>query len=395
MKSFARLVSILLLLALVVAGWWTSGQPLPGWLPGVLASLGVGGGPAKPPGPGGPGGGGPGGPGGPPGAMPPMPVETAAVRVGSLTRRVTAVGSLLSSESVMIRPESAGRIMDIAFTEGQPVAKGQVLVRMDDAVQKAQLAETQASLALSRAEAVRAEELFRQGSGAARTRDQAQAKLLFDQAEVVVSQTRLAKLVLVAPFDGILGLRKVSVGDYVKEGQDLVNLEAIDPLKLDFRIPEQFLPVVRVGQTLELSVDAFPNRRFQGEVFAIDPLIDVNGRSLGLRAKVDNKERILRPGLFARATLAINVAVDALLVPEQALFATGSEQFVYRVVEGKAKLTRVRLGERRGAEVELLEGVGRDDVVITAGHTKIRDGSAVMPMGAAAAAPPPGAGPKG
>lgn len=319
-----------------------------------------------------------------------MPVETAPVTVGSLTRRVTAVGSLLSSEAVMIRPEGAGRIMEIGFTEGQPVTKGQVLFRMDDAVQKAQLAETQASLALSRTEAARAEELFRQGSGAARTRDQAQAKLLFDQSEVVVSQTRLAKLVLVAPFDGILGLRKVSLGDYVREGQDLVNLEAIDPLKLDFRIPEQFLSVVRVGQAIDLSVDAFPGRTFKGEVFAIDPLVDLNGRSLGLRARVGNADRILRPGLFARVTLAIDVAVDALLVPEQALFATGSEQFLYKVVDGKAKLARVRIGERRAAGVELLEGVSRGDVVITAGHTKIREGSAVAPINAS---PPPSAPP--
>jgi len=378
MRHTLRFVAILILLALAGGAYWyfvVQG----GTLNGLKATLSAGG--AKPAAA-------PGGPGGPGGAMPPMPVEAVPVRVGTIARTVTSVGSLLSNESVVIRPEVAGRIADIPFQEGQSVRKGTVLIRLDDSVARATLAQAQASIAFDRAELARAEELLSRNAGTARTRDQAQAKLLADQAAVQLAQAQLEKLTITAPFDGVLGLRKVSVGDVVQPGKDIVNLEAVDTLKLDFRVPEAYLPAVKVGQTLALSVDAFGGRKFAGEVYAIDPLIDVNGRALAVRARVPNPDHALRPGLFARVSLTLTVQNDAIIVPEQSIVAFGNDQFVFTVVEGKAKQSKVRLGERRNAEVEIVDGLKSGDVVVTAGQLKIRDGAPVMVIDLSK--PPPG-----
>ncbi|HYG86212.1 MAG TPA: efflux RND transporter periplasmic adaptor subunit [Azospirillum sp.] len=361
MRHPLRLIAILLLVAVAGGGYW--------YLVKNGGSLQVGG--ASPGTP-------PGGPGGAPGGMPPMPVEALPVKVGAVARTITAVGSLVSSESVVIRPEVAGRVAEIAFQEGQRVAKGAVLVRLDDSVAKATLAQAQASIAFDKAELARAEELLRQNAGPARNRDQAAAKLQADQAAVQLAQAQLEKLTLTAPFDGVLGLRKVSVGDMVQAGKDIVNLEAIDTLKLDFRVPENYLPAVKVGQKLAVLVDAFPGRKFEGDVYAIDPLIDVNGRAMAVRARVPNADFALRPGLFARVTLTLTVEQNAILVPEQSVVAFGTDQFVFKVVDGKAVQTKVKLGDRRNAEVEIADGLKPGDTVVTAGQLKIRDGAPVM-----------------
>ncbi|KAA0594713.1 membrane fusion protein (multidrug efflux system) [Azospirillum lipoferum] len=310
----------------------------------------------------------------PPGGAPPMPVEAAQVRVGVVERTVTAVGSLLSNESVVVRPEIAGRISEIAFKEGQRVTKGTVLVRLDDAIARATLAQAQASIAFSRAELSRADQLVRQNTGPLRNREQASAKLLADEAAVQLAKAQLDKQVIAAPFDGVLGLRKASVGDFVQAGKDIVNLEDIDTLKLDFRVPEMFLPAVKVGQTVKVAVDAFGGRSFEGTVYAIDPLVDVNGRALAIRARVPNPDGSLRPGLFARVSLTLTTVPDAVLIPEQAIVAFGKDQFVFKVVDGKVAQTRVTLGERRNAEVEIAKGLAPGDMVVTAGQLKIRDG---------------------
>jgi len=310
----------------------------------------------------------------PPGVPPPMPVEAAQVRIGTVERTVTAVGSLLSNESVVIRPEIAGRISEIAFKEGQRVTKGTVLVRLDDAIARATLAQAQASIAFSRAELSRADQLVRQNTGPLRNREQASAKLLADEAAVQLARAQLDKQVIAAPFDGVLGLRKASVGDFVQAGKDIVNLEDIDTLKLDFRVPEMFLPAVKVGQTVKVAVDAFGGRSFDGTVYAIDPLVDVNGRALAIRARVPNPDGSLRPGLFARVSLTLTTVPDAVLIPEQAIVAFGKDQFVFKVVDGKVAQTRVVLGERRNAEVEIAKGLAPGDMVVTAGQLKIRDG---------------------
>ena len=319
-----------------------------------------------------------GAPGGAVAANPPgIVVETAKVAVISLPQGITAVGSLRSDEAVVLRPEVSGRISEILFREGQRVTKGESLVRFDSSVQRAELLQAQANLELNKSKFERSLDLQKKGFISSQAREEAENNYRVAQASVELANARLSKLELQAPFSGIVGLRSVSVGDYVKDGQDMVNLEGVDPLKVDFRVPESFLKEVRTGQSLQISLDAFPNRIFEGRIFAINPLIDQSGRAIVIRALVKNSEASLRPGMFARVRLLLNANNDSMVIPEQALVPIGDDHFVFKVVDGRAKRVKVDIGQRREGQVEVLKGLEAAETVVTAGQLKIRDGSVV------------------
>jgi membrane fusion protein (multidrug efflux system) len=304
-------------------------------------------------------------------------VEAGPVKLSTVRRQIEAVGSLRSNESVIMRPEISGRITEILFDEGQRVQKGMPLLRLDAAIARAQVEQAKASLVLSKANHERAEDLYRRGAGTQRARDEAVAKLRADEASLSLAQATLDKATLVAPFDGIIGLRKVSVGDYVNPGQDLVNLENIEQLKVDFRVPEIYSMQLKVGQTVQVRLDAIPNSAYEGTVYAIDPAYDPNGRAIILRARLPNRDGLLRSGMFARVTLLVEERDQAIVVPETALVPIGQDQFIYRVVDGKAVLTKIKIGQRRRGQVEIVEGLERDSVIVTEGAVKLRDGAAV------------------
>lgn len=197
-------------------------------------------------------------------------------------------------------------------------------------------------------------------------------------ARLVVDQERLYKTRLVAPFSGVAGLRKVSPGDVVQVAQALVDLQDISSLKVDFRVPEVYLPNLQTGQEVIIRTDVLPNLKFSGKVYAIAPQLDPSSRSVLVRARMDNADKQLRPGIFARVHLLVEQRKNALLVPEEALWPIGNQQFVYRVVEGKAVMTAVKIGHRYRNQVEILEGVQATDKVITGGQQKIRNGMPVM-----------------
>ncbi len=316
-----------------------------------------------------------------PSGPPSVPVEAAAVRSAVVSDEVSAVGTLRSNESVMIRPEIAGRIASINFNEGEPAEAGQVLVSLDDSTHQAEQADARAALKLAESNFRRLDELFTKGSTTARERDEALARLESARATLALSQARLDKTDVNAPFAGMLGLRRVSPGDYVTPGQDLVNLEDVDPIKVDFRIPERYLSSLSTGQLIRVRVDAFPGQSFDGEVYAIDPQVDPGGRSIAIRAYIDNPDLVLRPGLFARVRLVVAERPDAMVVPEQAIVPRGDQRYVFRVVDGKAVLTEVTIGQRQGGDVEIVSGLSEEDTVITAGQLKIRDGAPVAVPG--------------
>lgn len=312
----------------------------------------------------------------PPPARARVAVETIEVVPTTLSERLNAVGSLVSKDSVMLRPEVAGRIREIRFTEGQSVKKGDLLIRLDDDIARAELAQAQANHGLARSKFQRASELQRQGFISAQGRDEATNTLQVERANVELAQARIAKAALHAPFDGEIGLRNVSVGDYVTAGQDLVTLQAIQQLKVDFRIPEIYLSRIAPGQKLRVMMDAFPNRNWEAEVAAISPLVDVGGRALVMRALVDNTDGTLRPGMFARVNLLLSQST-ALMVPETALLPRGGSQYVFRIDNGVAHEVEVTVGMRREGMVEIVKGVEAGAHVVTAGLQKIQDGSQV------------------
>lgn len=310
-----------------------------------------------------------------------------------LPQSITTVGSLRSDEAVIVRPEIAGRVAEIAFKEGQRVTKGQVLIRLDDSVQRADLERARANLTLSKSKYERAVDLRAKGFISSQAKDEAENTLKVAQADAELAAARLAKTEIRAPFGGIIGLRSVSVGDYVKEGQDIVNLEEIDPLKADFRVPEVFLSQVKAGQVLQVTMDALPDRTWPGQVYAINPLVDANGRAIAIRAQVPNADGKLRPGMFARVRLLTSEARDSLMIPEESIFPVGDDKFVYKVVDGRAMRQKVDIGLRREGKVEILGGLSVDDTVVTDGIVKLRDGAPVRVADAAPAGQPIGKAP--
>lgn len=304
-------------------------------------------------------------------------VEAAPVRIGSIRRQIEAVGSLRSNESVIIRPEIAGRISEILFEEGHRVTRGTPLVRLDSSIARAQLDQQSAALGLSKVNFERAQELMKKGAGSQRTYDEALAKMRADEASLALAQATLDKMTLVAPFDGLLGLRKVSLGDYVNPGQDMVNIESIETLKVDFRISEVYAVQLKVGQAISITLDAIPGATFDGEVYAIDPAHDPNGRAVILRARTVNKNGLLRSGMFARVVLILDVGKESILVPETAIVPMGQELFVFVLNDDKVKFTKLKIGQRRAGLVEVAQGLETTSVVVTEGALKLRDGMTV------------------
>jgi membrane fusion protein (multidrug efflux system) len=315
----------------------------------------------------------------------PVPVEAAKVVAAPLSEQVTAIGTLLSNEAVTISSEVPGRLKEIHFQEGQPIDKGAPLFTLDDSIYRAQLDDAAAKLRLAEQTNKRTSALFTNKYATAQSADESASNLAVNTAAVELARVQLEKAHIAAPFSGIVGLRRVSVGEYIAAGQALVNLEAIDPVKADFRVPEKFLPAIRVGQTIRIKVDAFPEDSFEGKVYAIDPRLDIAGRSLLVRAVVPNGDQRLRPGLFARVTVLLQLKEDALSVPEQAIVPQGDSQFVFKIVDGKVHLTKVVTGTRRDGRVEIVEGLAPGDQVVTAGQLKIRDGTAVSVVNATGA----------
>ena len=407
-----------------------------------------------------------------PGARP-AGVEISQVKKQTLRDDAEAVGTLRSSQNVMLRPEVAGRVLSLGFADGARVRAGQVLVQMDDTLQRAEVQQSLAQMSIARANHKRNQELVAQNFISQRSLDESAAALQVTDAQLGLSCARLDRMRLIAPFNGVVGIRNINVGDYVKDGADLINLENIGSLYVDYRLPERFQSKVKPGQTIEVKLDAFSGRLFKASVEAVDPLIDANGRSIGVRAVLANTagepivvggrspgpgagsqavaaapaassasapaakkpepisrgvalpspqslgcppntfDRIrtsaggeqngpLRPGMFARVTAVFAIKPNALVVPEEAIVPQGGRQFVIKaippselpvpaasaasgaasapVVPPDTKLvslrTEVKLGMRRGGQVEITEGLVEGDTIVVAGQQRLqRDGS--------------------
>ena len=320
---------------------------------------------------------------GPGGGRPPS-VEVAKVELARLTDDTQAVGSLRSRRGVVLRPEVSGRITQLNFADGQRVKKGQVLVQFDDQLPQAQVQQSMAELSIAQANQKRNQELVAQNFVSQRSLDESAANLQVAQAKLALSRASAERLKIIAPFDGIAGIRLVNVGDYLKDGADIVNIEDIDAIYVDFRLPERFQAKVKTGQTATLDIDALPGRKYSAKIQAIDPLIDANGRSVGIRGCIDNRQLQLRPGMFARVNPVFSVRENARVVPEEAIVPQGGKQFVIRLMPGTTPQSRVsqrvevKLGLRSPGKVEVLEGLEIGDTVVVAGQQRVqRDGMLV------------------
>jgi membrane fusion protein (multidrug efflux system) len=332
-------------------------------------------------------------------------VEVAKVETMTLVDETQAVGSLRSRQGVMLRPEVGGRVKQIFFNDGQRVRKGQLMVQFDDQLPQAQVAQSRAELSIAEANHKRNQELVAQNFISQRSVDESAAALEVSRAKLALAQATLQRLQVLAPFDGIAGLKQINVGDYLKDGADMVNVEDIDAVLLDFRLPERFQTKIRAGQKAQLTIDALPGRPFSAIIQAVDPLIEPNGRSVGVRGCIDNRQQQLRPGMFARVNAVFGSRENAMVIPEEAIIPQGGRTFVVKIVPGDkpevkvSERVAVKVGLRLPGKVEILEGLSAGDTVVTAGHQRLqKDGTAVrvvdlsQPGGGRPAGGPPGAG---
>lgn len=311
---------------------------------------------------------------------PAMPVRAAVAKVAPAVIETGAVGTLRADEAVMIRPEVAGRISHIGFAEGQQVKQGSLLASLDAGETRAQVQSSSVQLALEKQRLERSQDLLQKGFISQQALDEQRSNHDRAAAKLREDQVRLAKSEIRAPFSGVAGLRQVSEGAYVAAGTDIARLDKIDPLKLDFRVPETFLAQLKPGQPVRIAVDAYANEEFKGAIYAIEPSIDEQTRTVLVRARVANAALKLRPGMFARVQLQLGVRPSAIWIPEEAIVPRGQDSFVFRVDGGKAQLVKVRTGLRKVGEVEILEGLAGGDRVITEGTQRLGPGSTVNVM---------------
>jgi membrane fusion protein (multidrug efflux system) len=392
MKKFHTVIVVIGLASALGAAWWLQNRP-------VAAGAGLADKGASTPAAGA----GAGRTGSPAGPAGPIAVEVGKVERLRLEDDAQAVGTLVSNQSVVLRPEVSGRIVQLGFADGQRVKRGQWLVQLDDSLQQAQLRQAEAQAGTARAILQRNRELVAQGFVSQSVVDQSASALEVAAAQVALVQAQLGRMKILAPFDGVSGIRQVNIGDYVKDGADLVNIDDISSLWVDFRLPERFLSRVKPGQDVEILLDALPGRRLKAVIGALDSQLDANGRAVRVRARLANPGGVLRSGMFARARVVFSVREAALVVPEEALVPLGAKQFIIKVVTGAggAKLSQrieVRPGQRANGKVELLAGVEEGDLVVLAGQSRLMRGDALAvrvvdinrPGGAARGASAPG-----
>ena len=308
----------------------------------------------------------------------PAVVEVAKVVRLRIEDDALAVGTLRSRQGVMLRPEVSGRIARLGFSDGQRVRRGQLLVQLEDTLQVAQVRQAEAQAGIARTNLQRNRELVAQNFVSQSVVDQSAAALEVALAQVALNKAQLERMKILAPFDGVAGIRSVNVGDYVKDGADLVNVEDTTQVWVDFRLPERYLAQLKAGQAVEVSLDAMPGRSFRGQVDALDSQLDANGRSLLVRARLANPDGVLRTGMFARTRTLLAVRDNALVVPEEALVPQGGKQYLIKVVDGpQGKVSQrleARIGVRVPGKVEILGGVAEGDVVVTAGQGRLLRG---------------------
>jgi membrane fusion protein (multidrug efflux system) len=380
MKKVHSTIVVLALAGAALAAWWLQNRPAAATAAGSFAAPRVSG--ASGLGAAGTAGG-------------PVAVEVGRAERVRLEDDAQAVGSLRSNQGVMLRPEVSGRILKLGFSDGQRVRRGQALVQLDDSLQQAQLQQAQAQASIARTSLQRNRELVAQNFVSQSVVDQAQANLEVAEAQVALAQAQLQRMKVTAPFDGIAGIRNVNIGDYVKDGADLVQIEDLSSVWVDFRLPERYLSQLKPGQGVSVSPDALPGKSYTARVEAVDSQLDASGRSLLVRAKLANTAGELRSGMFARTRIVFAVREEAVMVPEEALVPQGNQQYLIKVVDGpdNTKLSQripARIGARQAGRVEVLEGLKAGDLLVVAGQARLMRGEGlpvrVVQLGEKAAA---------
>lgn len=319
---------------------------------------------------------------------PPAPVTTAVVQSTTWPVELTAVGSLEAVQGVMVTAELTGKVSRIAFKPGDRVEAGDVLVEQDTSSEAAQMRSAQASMELARLNLERAKELLPQNVITRSDYDNAQAEYKQATAQVAAIQATIAKKTIRAPFAGRLGLRLVNLGQIINEGEPIVSLQAMDPIFVNFQLPQQDLALIRRGLTVQLTLDALPGKSIEGAITAINPQVDSATRNIRLQATVANTEENLRPGMFVNVAVVLPNPREVLTIPATAALYAPYSDSVFVVTDKKSddktdegsvvRQQFVRLGEKRGDFIAVKSGLEAGEVIVSTGAFKLRNGQAVV-----------------
>ena len=312
--------------------------------------------------------------GGPPG----LPVEVAVARTDTVRDEVPATGDIEAVQAIDLRPEVEGRVVGILVAEGSEVAKGAPLLKVDDQELRAQVARAEADADLARQALDRTRQLMQQNASSTSDLEKAEAQARSTEAQLDLLKLRLDRTTVTAPFAGVVGQRYVSLGDYVNTTTKLVSLQTVNPQRAVVQVPERFAEDVHSGQIVQFTVAALPGRTFAGVVDFVDPVVQLPGRTVLVKARVPNESRVLRSGMFVEAKLVIAVRPNAVVVPEEAVVPVQGATFIYAVVDGKAKRRQVDLGVRTPGFVEVTRGVSAGEQVVVGGLAMLADGVPVM-----------------
>ena len=308
----------------------------------------------------------------------PVPVIAQKVSLKDVNEIASSVGTLIADEQVDLQSKLSGTVEEILFEEGKSVTKGSPLISVDKSKRQALFDEAKAKFELAQANLKRSKKLYSKKTISSQEHDQAVAEFESAKATFKKSSLDLDDASITAPFDGITGARLVSPGQKVSEGQKLSNLVAIDPLKLEFSLSEHFIPKVAIGQRINFSVNAYPKKQFEGEVFFISPDVNLETRSILVKANVPNPNKKLKAGMFAKVSLILETRKNSVVVPESAVLIEKGKSSIFIVdKDSKAQKLEVELGVALPGEQEILNGLSKEAIVITEGTQKIGPGSKV------------------
>ncbi len=309
-----------------------------------------------------------------------LPVVGYTLEPTSLQAEIMSVGTLEAGESASLRAEVPGMVSAVHFTEGSPVKQGDLLIEIDARTYQEQYNKAKAAYDLARLTEERRRKLLKNKFVSMQAVDEARSNLSETKAAMEAAKVQLDKTKITAPFDGMVGLRSLSVGDFLEVGDTITEVVSLDPMKVQVAVAERYFSRLTEKLPVTISVDAWPGKTFKGELYAIAPSVDVATRNVTIKAMVGNEQRELRPGMYARVSLELGENANALMIPEEAVIPQGEAKSVMKIVDGKAEPKEITLGLRREGKVEVLSGLAAGDTIITAGHMKVKPGAPVTLM---------------
>jgi len=315
-------------------------------------------------------------------SMPPMPVEVAEAKAQRVADRFEAIGTIEAIEAITVVSEIDGAVVKLPFQEGSFIRKGELIALLDDSQLAAELSRAEALRDQSKVNYDRMKSVVDQQAGAPQDLDDAAASLKVAEANLALARARFAKTRIVAPFDGSIGARRVSVGTFLRTGQMITELANIDEIRVNFTAPERVLHQVTRGAEVTVSTTAYAGYSLKGKIIAMEPVVDAATRTTRVVARVANSGRRFRPGMSANVSAVLAERLSAITIPNEAVFATGNQSFVFVVKpDSTASRVPVTLGTRLADVVEVVGGLQAGTQVVRAGHQKLFDGAKVMPVG--------------